>query len=288
MLPLPYLLVATIGGASAVASNCAVDEISLLSLKRLAPQQKLQNSTQGAGPILEKHSICGSKGCTGHSVQSLFPGAFEKVLPFLIQPPVLPVTLSASNQSSGQELPFFSSAPAFVELESRRGSRTLLNSEQCEMSILGLTYHPFDVALYLDGSSPLWRRQNSVQDVVNNLEGAEFVIRTVQELPRVIPMRIITGTISLLMGDYVQNFPGCTKADLNQLLEYFAEAGHSYVNDEMGFVIDKEGVQVHSKQFVKRMQSSAMARMLVYLLLDPAGPLIGSSEKILERLKTSP
>eukprot|EP00747_Dinoflagellata_sp_TGD_P039477 gnl/TRDRNA2_/TRDRNA2_140290_c1_seq1.p1 gnl/TRDRNA2_/TRDRNA2_140290_c1~~gnl/TRDRNA2_/TRDRNA2_140290_c1_seq1.p1 ORF type:complete len:611 (-),score=81.18 gnl/TRDRNA2_/TRDRNA2_140290_c1_seq1:109-1707(-) len=151
------------------------------------------------------------------------------------------------------------------------GHRFLVASLQKRVDIGSREIHPYDVALYLDGSSPLWGRRNRIEDLINHApEHTTIQYKStsdppaetipLEEMKRLAKERILPRVLAV----------GGSEVDAESFVALQFDRGGSVPRGTIStFDFDRDGVSVSiGGSQMGRVNSPALARALVPMYLD--------------------
>eukprot|EP00747_Dinoflagellata_sp_TGD_P165110 gnl/TRDRNA2_/TRDRNA2_185965_c0_seq1.p1 gnl/TRDRNA2_/TRDRNA2_185965_c0~~gnl/TRDRNA2_/TRDRNA2_185965_c0_seq1.p1 ORF type:complete len:312 (+),score=55.88 gnl/TRDRNA2_/TRDRNA2_185965_c0_seq1:61-996(+) len=121
-----------------------------------------------------------------------------------------------------------------------------------------IVFHPFDLALYLEKNSTLWGRApnpgakdvimnfalSNSEEIVQHVPSATIVLKTVQEFPKLLPARMITGYLREAMLPFLSDVPTANEAGLDKFLNLVVTGKEASRNTLMAFSFGDNGLQV--------------------------------------------
>lgn len=171
--------------------------------------------------------------------------------------------------------------------DSKVGDRSFVAAAQLNTKIGPLAVHPFDLAFYIEKSSPLWGKQNTIEDLKNNAHTATVLFKTTQVLPTFIPLTTVKTVVKDMVMPYVkaEGLAG-EHADALMALQFSGSyKGKPPLGSVTTVTLDAAGAAVNiAGESVGRLDNPAMSRAAVGMCVSKDSPVPGFSDSILARL----
>eukprot|EP00747_Dinoflagellata_sp_TGD_P162078 gnl/TRDRNA2_/TRDRNA2_179274_c0_seq1.p1 gnl/TRDRNA2_/TRDRNA2_179274_c0~~gnl/TRDRNA2_/TRDRNA2_179274_c0_seq1.p1 ORF type:complete len:292 (+),score=56.46 gnl/TRDRNA2_/TRDRNA2_179274_c0_seq1:76-951(+) len=257
----------------------SADEVSLLSVKLHDVKRHNEATAASSSP-----DAAGTRGHTSIS---------EKHLQFLSHAEKAAFLMEANDQISRGVWTIGSllGTAETSKFEDSVGNRKFVAAAQVHTKIGPLQVHPYDLAVYMDPSSPLWGKANTVDDLKKNSHLATIVFKTTQVVPSFIPLTAIKTVVRDMVMPYCQ-LEGTPPESLDALMALQFSGKHQG-RPPLGSIttvqLDEQGGKVDiAGEAAGRFNSPSLTRAAISMCVAKDSPVPGLSDAMLSRLARGP
>eukprot|EP00747_Dinoflagellata_sp_TGD_P165871 gnl/TRDRNA2_/TRDRNA2_187832_c0_seq1.p1 gnl/TRDRNA2_/TRDRNA2_187832_c0~~gnl/TRDRNA2_/TRDRNA2_187832_c0_seq1.p1 ORF type:complete len:277 (-),score=48.71 gnl/TRDRNA2_/TRDRNA2_187832_c0_seq1:186-1016(-) len=162
------------------------------------------------------------------------------------------------------------------------GQRAFVGSGPQSDRLLWTVIHPWDVAVYLDVTSPLWGKTNSFEDIIAELSShGTLYLRQRMEIPPLLPVTLLRAEMKRRISESVE--PGVAE----RLVDMMTWGKSSMPKGTVTvYELDESGMSVSiNGERRGRIDHSKLNKEAARMYASPISSVRGLGQAIIERLK---